>query len=194
MPAAVLLPTGLVGFAAERLLLAVADRLDAAGADASLGQRTLHGTGSAVAQCQVVLRGSALVAVSIDREVDVGMLLEEIDIRLQRTSLVSANIGLVVIEVDVLHALREQLLLAWSGCGWWWWRRCGHGHPGCSLLRTAGSFRSQCVGGRIGRGYLLRAAGLHGSNAVDANIGGIRGLPAQRGRLPLFDGVGASGE
>jgi hypothetical protein len=36
MATAVLLPTSFVGFSAERLLLAVADRLDVAGADSTL--------------------------------------------------------------------------------------------------------------------------------------------------------------
>src|SRR5271167_419080 len=160
MAPAIALPAGLVGFGAERLLLAVADRLNVAGADAALGQGALHGTRSTVTQSQVVLGRPALVAVSLDREADVGMLLEESDIGLQRTSLVSANIRFVVIEVDVLHVLREQLLVGRSGRWWRWWRRwLGHGHPGRSLLRTASSLRSQRVGGRIGWSHRLRSAG-----------------------------------
>src|SRR5271167_4031591 len=117
MATAILLPTSLIGFGAERLLLAVADRLDIAGADPTLRQRVLHGTRPAVAQSQVVLRGPALVAVSLDHEMDVGMLRQESDIGLQGTLLIRANIGFVVIEVDVLHVLREQFLVARSGCG-----------------------------------------------------------------------------
>lgn len=107
MTTAVLLPTGLVGFSAERLLLAVADRLDAAGTDATLRQRALDGACSTVAQCQVVLGGSALIAVSLNHEVDVGMLLQESDIRLQRTLLIRANVGFVVVEINILDVLRE---------------------------------------------------------------------------------------
>src|SRR5580693_10160166 len=123
MATAVLLPTGLVGFSTERLLLAVADRLDVACADPTLRQCALHRACSAVAQCQVVLGRPALIAVSLDHEVDLGMLREERDIRLQRTLLVSANIRFVVLEVNILHILREQLFLArpWRGRRWRRW-------------------------------------------------------------------------
>src|SRR5579872_2638855 len=105
------------------------------------------------------------------------MLLEESNIRLDRTLLVRPNIGFVVIEVNVLHALREQLLLGRSGCSRRWWRRrLGHSDACRCLLRSPSSFRSQRVGSRIRRGYLLRAAGLYSSNSVNAYIGGIRRL------------------
>ncbi len=112
MATTVLLPASFVGFSAERLLLAVADGLDVAGAHATLSQRALDGARAVVAQSQVVLGGSAFVAVSLDDEVNIGMLLQESDIRLQRTLLVSPNIVLVIVEVNVLDVLREQLLLA----------------------------------------------------------------------------------
>ena len=53
--AAVLLPTGFVGFHAERLFLAVADRLDAVGVNSSSNQCVLHGGGTGIAKGQVVL-------------------------------------------------------------------------------------------------------------------------------------------
>src|SRR5271169_6630444 len=52
---AVLLPASFVAFCAEGFLLAVADGLDPAGADAARGQRVLHRTGTLVAQSQVVV-------------------------------------------------------------------------------------------------------------------------------------------
>src|SRR5277367_2577731 len=190
MATAILLPTSLGGLVAERLLLAVADRLNVAGADAALRQGALHRACPAVAQRQVVLGGSALVAVSLDHEVDVGMLRQESYIRLQRSLLVSANIGFVVIKVDVLNVLREQLFLARTGRGGRRRRRRrSHGNPCRSLLRAAGSFRGKRVGRGIGRVHLLRAAGLHRSNSVDAHIRGIRGLPGEGGCLSLLDGV-----
>ena len=195
MATPILLPASFVGFGAERLLLAVADRLDIVGADATLHQRVLHGVRAAVAQSQVVLRRPALVAVSLDREVDVGMLLEESDICLQRTLLVRANIGscrtrsrcpsrsarTALPRSD--RALAEAVAVAAS-----------HGDSRRRLLRSTRSLGGQRVGGRIGRRHLLRAAGLHGSHAVDADVGGIAGLPGQRGRLSLVNGVGIGRE
>ena len=107
MATAILLPTSLVGFGAERLLLAVADRLNVAGADATLRQRALDGARPAVAQRQVVLGGPALIAMSLDNKVDTGMRREESDIRLQRTLLIRANVGFVVVEINILDVLRE---------------------------------------------------------------------------------------
>ena len=105
MAAPVLLPALLIRFGAERLFLAVADGLDVVGGNASLDQRVTDGIRAAVAQSQVVLGRSALVAVSLYREGDVGMLLQERDIALQRRLLVGIDIALVIVEVDVLHGL-----------------------------------------------------------------------------------------
>src|SRR5215472_13663504 len=69
MTAAVLLPAAFVGFRAERLFLAVADRLDAVAADARCDQRSLYSIGTAIAQSQVVLGRATLVAVALDGEV-----------------------------------------------------------------------------------------------------------------------------
>ena len=92
MSTAVLLPASFVAFAAERFFLAVADRLDAAGGDSGGGQRVLHGCRTLVAQGQVIFGRSAFVAVSLHDEMDIGMLLQKSDIRLDRTLLISTNI------------------------------------------------------------------------------------------------------
>src|SRR5690348_17617458 len=63
VPAAVLLPAGFVGFGSERLLLAVADGINPARADAARGQSVLDRIGAPVSQSQVVLGGSALITV-----------------------------------------------------------------------------------------------------------------------------------
>src|SRR5581483_12185174 len=76
VPAPVLLPALLVGLGAERLLFAVADGLDAVGSNAGLHQGLLHGIGSVIAQRQVVLGGTALVTVPLNRELNVGVLLQ----------------------------------------------------------------------------------------------------------------------
>src|SRR5579864_2368223 len=111
MAAAVLLPTGFVGFQAERLFFAVADRLDACRAYPGGGQGAFHGRGALVAQRQVVFRGAALVAVALNREVDIGMLIEESRVGLHRSLLIAANVGLVVVKIDVLDRLSEQILV-----------------------------------------------------------------------------------
>lgn len=72
MIAAVLLPVSLIALAAERFFLAAADRLDAAGDDRCRRQRILYSGGSLVAQRQVIVDGSPLVAVPLARKVNVG--------------------------------------------------------------------------------------------------------------------------
>src|SRR6202020_1967700 len=108
MSTAVLLPASFVAFAAERFFLAVADRLDAAGCDSGGGQRVLHGCRTLVAQGQVIFGRSAFVAVSLDRDIDRGMLVQKQHVRLNRALLVGAHAGLIVVEVNVLYVLREQ--------------------------------------------------------------------------------------
>src|SRR5579864_153996 len=111
MTAPVLLPARFIGLGAERFLLAVADRLDAVRCNSRRHERILHRTGTVVAERKIVLGRTALVAVSLDRKGDVGMLLQEGHIRLDRRLLIGANVGLVVIEVDVLDILRKHLLV-----------------------------------------------------------------------------------
>src|SRR5712692_1533155 len=136
MAAAVLLPASFVAFRAERFFLAVADRLDAAGTDGSGCERILHRRGALVAESQVVLRRPALVAVSLNRDIDVGMLVQEHYVGLNRALLVGANVRLVIIEVNVLHALGEQFLFRRSGGNRRWWRRLRYSNARCSLLRA----------------------------------------------------------
>ena len=89
--AAILLPAAFVLFHAERLFLAVADGLDAAGADSSGGQGTLHCAGTLVAQSQVVFGRAAAVAVSLNREVDAGVLAEELRVGLDDRLLIAVE-------------------------------------------------------------------------------------------------------
>ena len=56
----------------------------AIGAHPGLRQRTPHCFGAAGAECQVVLSGTALVAVSLNRELNIRVLAEELSISLQR--------------------------------------------------------------------------------------------------------------
>src|ERR1035437_2640558 len=178
MAAAVLLPASFVAFCAEGLFLAVADGFDPAGADAAPRECILHGTGALVAQSQVIVSRSALVAVSFNRDVYVGMLIEELHVGLQRRLLVTANVGLVVVEVNILHVLAEQVLVRHRR-RWRRWRRLGYGKPRSGFLAAARSFGRQVIGRRIRRGDALRTVGLHRSNAIDRHVGRIAGLPGQ---------------
>ena len=91
MAAAVLLPASFVAFCAEGFFLAVADGLNPAGADAGSGERIFYSAGTLVSESQVVVGGSALVAVSFNREVEVGVLIEELHVRLHRSLLIGAD-------------------------------------------------------------------------------------------------------
>src|SRR5690242_8373721 len=179
VPAPVLLPALFVFFGAERFFLAVADGLDAVSADTSLHQGVAHGTGAIVAEGKVVLGGTAAVAVSLNGEANVGMLLEEINVALQGRLLVAPHVVLVVVEEDVFHALGKHFFLGLRRGGRRWRRRSGDGDPRRGLLGAAGSLGHQVIGGGVGRGDLLRAAGLDRADAVNADVGGVGGFPGQ---------------
>src|SRR5438094_3911079 len=98
MTAPVLLPACLVRLGAERLLFPVTNGLDSVRGDPSRNQRVLHRAGAIVAECEVVLGRSAFVAVALNGEADIGMLLQERDICLNRRLFGRANVGLVVVE------------------------------------------------------------------------------------------------
>src|ERR1035437_649951 len=156
--AAVLLPAAFVRLGAERLFLAVSDCFDAVAGDSSLDELILHRIGAIGAQSEVVFGRAALVAVPLDGDVNVGMLLQEPRIALQRCLIGCAHIVLVVIEVNVLHVLREEFLLAGgrSRCRRRWRRVDGDASGG--VLGSAGAFRDQVVSGRVSRSPLARAA------------------------------------
>src|SRR5271166_2413323 len=83
--AAVLLPATFVRFGAERLFFAVTDGFDAIAGDSSLDERILYGVGAIGAQGQVIFGRTALVAMALDGNVNVGMLLQELGITLHRS-------------------------------------------------------------------------------------------------------------
>src|SRR5437660_5507470 len=85
MAAAILLPASFVAFCAEGFFLAVADGLDPAGADAGSGERSFYRACTLVPERQIVVGGSTFVAVSFNGEVEVGVLVEKLHIRLQRS-------------------------------------------------------------------------------------------------------------
>src|SRR5579863_2439123 len=121
----VLLPTGFRAFRAERLFLAVADRTDAVGWYSHRHQRLFGGVCAIVAQRQVVLGGTAFVAVPFDGETNVRVLLQELRIGLQHTLILLRDVVAVVLEEDILHILREHLRL--GPVALLWRRRRGSG-------------------------------------------------------------------
>src|SRR5450755_896477 len=189
VPAPVLLPARFVAFRAERLFLAVADRLDAVRAYAGSDQSALHCAGSLVAQCDVVFGGAALVAVPLNSEVHVGMSVQELHVGRQGTLLIAADIRLVIVEINVLHILAEQFLVGRRRLGWRRRWRSRHRDAGAGLLRSAGTFRCEVIRSRVRGRNGLRSVGLHRTDAVDGNVGGVAGLPGERGRLPGLDAV-----
>src|SRR5215831_8945434 len=110
--AAVLLPARFRAFRAKWLLLAVTNGANACGGNSLRHQRLLGRVGAVFAQRQVVLDGSALVAVSLNHECHVGMLLQEACIGLHNGLILRGDLIAVVLEEDVLHILREQARVA----------------------------------------------------------------------------------
>src|SRR6202162_1163827 len=145
--AAVLLPATFVGFGAEWFLFAVADGLDTVAADSSLDERVLHRVRATGTQGQVIFGRATLVAVSLDRDVNVGVLLQELCVPLQRALLVRAHIVLVVIEVNVLYVSRKEFLFR-SVRSCWRRRGCGvDGYASGSVLSPTGTLGDEMVGG-----------------------------------------------
>ena len=132
---------------------------------------------------------------SLNREADVGMLLQEACIGLNSGLIAGANIRLVIVKVDVLHVLREQLFIAHrSLCRRRWRRRRIYRYPSGCGLSSAIALGSQCVRGRVSWAHLLRPTRLYGAYAlIDADVRCIRGLPRQRGRTTFIYRVGARG-
>src|SRR5512146_1639867 len=187
MRAAILLPAPFAVIRAERLFFAVADRADAIRRNARLHQCRLRCVRAIVAQRQVVFRRSTLVAVSLNRELDVRVRLQEIRVSLDRRLVARTEIVLVVVEENVLHVLRERLSVRF--CRRWWWRRrwLRHRYSRRGILRSAGSLRGQAIGHRIRRRNLRRTVRIDLARAFDRDVRRIRSLPGQCGRLALLN-------
>src|SRR5258706_2883638 len=144
--AAILLIATFVRLGAERFLVARADGLDSIATHSSLDEPILHRVRAVGAESQVIFGRAALVAVSLNSDVNVGMLLKELRIALQRALLIRAYIIFVVIEVDVLYVSGEKLLFrsvggrGRSGCG-------VNGYASGGFLASAGSLSDEMVGG-----------------------------------------------
>src|SRR5437660_9296889 len=144
MAAPVLLPALLVGFGAERLLLAITDGIDATAVDAALSQSLFDSGGAFIAERQIVFRGAALVAVAFDHKSQVGMLLQKLRCLRQRSLRIRAQVIAVIFEEHILHVAGKHLLFSFRD---WRWRRRSNRDSRRGLLRAAGTFRGQPVGG-----------------------------------------------
>ena len=111
---------------------------------------------------------------SLNCEVDAGMLIEELRVSLDRRLLIGAHIRLVVVEIDILDVLIEQLRFRKRRRRrrrrWW---RLRYREARGRLLRSAGTFRRQVIGCRGAGRNLLRSAGLNRANAVDRHVGRV---------------------
>ena len=106
---AVLLPGLFVMARRAGMLLAVADRRDPIGRNAQIGQVLPRGLGAPLSQRQVVLARAALVAVSLDADPLIRVLLHLIEERLEDGSDLREQLGAVVLEVDAdRHQLRRR--------------------------------------------------------------------------------------
>ena len=131
---------------------------------------------------------------AFNHDPDCGVLLEEIGIGLQCSLLVCADIVLVVIEVDIFHALREHLFLAQRGLRRRRRRRLADGYPRRGRLGSSRTLGGEPIRGRVRRSHLLRSAGLHRANRVNADVRRVAGLPCQRSRLAFLYRIGVSGQ
>ena len=106
--AAVLVPALFIVGGAEGLLLAEADDLDTARGYAIQHQGIAHGFGAVLAECDVVLLGTAVIAMASENDPDVRMLFEEARILFDdRTISGRESVG-VVIEVDILDCCSKS--------------------------------------------------------------------------------------
>src|SRR4051794_35535394 len=105
--ATVLLPAGFGRFAAERLLLAVADDADAVTSNTGLNKRVLDGIGAVLAEGEVVFVGSTLVAIAADDDLESGVASQIGSVFGERSLLIAANIVCVVVEENIRDVCLE---------------------------------------------------------------------------------------
>ena len=150
MPAAILLPAGLVVIAAKLLLLTEADRVQPIGGDPQRHEILLDGAGAAVAEREVVLRRTALIAVTFNGDAHLRVIAQELSGLREGFASIAANVGFVKVKVSVAHFLQEEFVDIWSGLRLRRWRsRNRDARRGCGrAARTAGR---DGVLGRVGR-------------------------------------------
>src|SRR5689334_23501817 len=108
--AAVLLPAILVRVSALRLFLAVADGLERVRADTILLQGLFGGVRAALTQSQVVLGGTAVIAVAFNLYFP-ALLLDQLRSLRQSLLRIRTQVRLVIIEENVFDHLGKELIV-----------------------------------------------------------------------------------
>src|SRR6266478_4932360 len=158
MAATVLLPARLVALGAEGLLLAEAGGIEAIGSNAQRHDILLDGVGAANAEAKVVFGGAARVAVAFDGCFDGRVGFQEVRGLGESGAGVRTDIGLVVVEVGVLHFTQEELVVR-GPFGLFDWGRSVDGDTGSGL---GGALRSD-----------------RANLGSDGELRGIGGIPRQ---------------
>src|SRR6266571_2219022 len=146
---AVALPAALVRFVADLDLLAVGDRLQPVGGHPEGHDVVVGALGAPLPEREVVLDGPALVAVPFDRDPEEVESLEHFRVLAEDRPVALAEVGLVVVEVDLGeeahavdlvrgHGLEPGVLVRHRGCrglagGRRWQRSVSFLHPFSSL-------------------------------------------------------------
>src|SRR5262249_51192539 len=143
------LPAIFGGFTADRLFFAVADGFELGRADPAHSQGLQRGCGATFSQGQVVHGRATLVAVALDLDLPVRVLADNLRGLGHGLLRFGPEVGLIVVEVDILHRLGEQFLIGWRRRRrrWWRWWRSGDGHSGGSILRSGCALRAEVIGG-----------------------------------------------
>src|SRR5438093_3330260 len=116
---AIFLITVFVLFTAHGPFFAVADRIDARCRQPLRQQEFFDGVRAAVAKAEVVFLAAALVTVAFDGEPHTRVLLKPRRIALEFGNLTRPDIGLIVIEVDLLHVFTEEFVTGLVNSGRW---------------------------------------------------------------------------
>src|SRR5579859_5740583 len=181
MIAAVFLPAIFVRFSALRLFLAVADGLERVRANTILLQGLFGCVGTAFTQSQVVLGGTALVAVALNLYLPT-LLLDELRSLCQCLLRVGTQIRLVIVEENVFDHLGKELIIgdggrrgSRRGC---WRRLWRHRNLRGGFLRSGRALGGQMIGGGLRGRNRLRPAGIN-LVAVQGNVGCVFGAPGE---------------
>src|SRR5690348_8050404 len=181
MIAAVLLPAIVVRFSALRFFLAIADGFERVRANAILLQGLFGGVRAAFTQSQVVLGGTALVAVAFNLYFP-SFLLDELCRLCQCLLRVGTQVSLVIVEENVFDHLGKELVVrnrrrCGSRCRRWG-RLRSHLNLRGGFLRAGRALGGQMISGGLRWRDGLRSAGIN-LVAVQGNVGCVFRAPGE---------------